>query len=157
MLSAMRLPFVDVLTQFLPNPTALGAVGQRRYNPTIFHVASKEPHRIMELEIQTERSQGLCEVALNGEIDVYTAPKLKAELVGLIDAGCTNVVVDLENVSFIDSSGLGVLVSALRRAHERDGAVRLLCTRDNILKIFHITGLDKVFPVFSDPVEARKF
>jgi len=111
----------------------------------------------MELDIQTERRAGQCEITLRGEVDVYTAPKLKEGLVSLIGEGCTNLVIDLEGVSFIDSSGLGVLVSALRRARERDGAVRIVCTRENILKIFRITGLDKVFPVFTDIAEAREF
>jgi anti-sigma B factor antagonist len=111
----------------------------------------------MELDIRTERHTTQCEMTLSGEIDVYTAPKLKEELVAVIEGGCSHVVVDLEGVTFIDSSGLGVLVSALRRARERDGAVRIVCTRDNILKIFRITGLDKVFPVFSDIAEAREF
>ena len=94
---------------------------------------------------------------LRGEVDVYTAPRLKEGLVEMIEGGCANVVVDLEAVSFIDSSGLGVLVSALRRARERDGTVHIVCTRENILKIFRITGLDKVFPVFADVAEAREF
>jgi anti-sigma B factor antagonist len=111
----------------------------------------------MELDIRTERQPKQCEMTLRGEIDVYTAPKLKEELVAVIESGCANVVIDLEGVTFIDSSGLGVLVSALRRARERDGAVRVVCTRENILKIFRITGLDKVFPVFSDITEARQF
>jgi len=111
----------------------------------------------MELDIKTDRDGGVCTVNLEGEIDVYTAPRLKAELVSAIESGCVNVIVDLEDVGFIDSSGLGVLVSALRRARERDGAVRIVCTRDNILKIFRITGLDKVFPIFSDASEASRF
>lgn len=111
----------------------------------------------MELDIHSERRDGLCLVVLEGEVDVYTAPRLKEELVSAIEDGCVNVVVDMEAVGFIDSSGLGVLVSALRRARERDGAVRIVCTRDNILKIFRITGLDKVFPIFSDAEEARRF
>lgn len=111
----------------------------------------------MELDIQIKHDPNQCELVLKGEIDVYTAPKLKAELVATIESGCANVVVDLEGVTFIDSSGLGVLVSALRRARERGGAVRIVCTRENILKIFRITGLDKVFPVFSDLAEAREF
>jgi anti-sigma B factor antagonist len=111
----------------------------------------------MELDIKTEHGPDQCEITLRGEIDVYTAPKLKEQLVELIEGGCSNVIVNLEAVTFIDSSGLGVLVSALRRARERDGAVRVVCTRDNILKIFRITGLDKVFPVFADVIEARKF
>jgi anti-sigma B factor antagonist len=111
----------------------------------------------MELGIRTDRDGSVCTVALEGEVDVYTAPRLKAQLVELIDAGCVDVIVDLEKVVFIDSSGLGVLVSALRRAREKDGAVRIVCTRDSVLKIFRITGLDKVFPIFSDASEAREF
>lgn len=111
----------------------------------------------MELEIKTDRSEGVCMVTLDGEVDVYTAPRLKEELVAAIEGGCANVIVDLEAVGFIDSSGLGVLVSALRRARERDGVVRIVCTRESILKIFRITGLDKVFPIFDDAAVARRF
>lgn len=111
----------------------------------------------MELDIKSERSDKVCSVTLEGEIDVYTAPRLKEELVSVVESGCPNVVVDMEKVGFIDSSGLGVLVSALRRARERDGVVRIVCTRDNILKIFRITGLDKVFPIYSEMAEATKF
>jgi len=111
----------------------------------------------MELDIQKTTTGDLCELTLAGEIDVYTAPNLKKELVALIEGGCSNVIVDLEGVAFIDSSGLGVLVSALRRARERDGSVRIVCSRDSVLKIFRITGLDKVFPIFSDISEARQF
>jgi anti-sigma B factor antagonist len=111
----------------------------------------------MELAIRTEQEGDVCTVTLEGEIDVYTAPRLKEQLVSVIGGGCTNVIVDLQNVGFIDSSGLGVLVGALRRAREHDGVVRIVCTRDSILKIFRITGLDKVFPIFSDVDEARDF
>jgi anti-sigma B factor antagonist len=111
----------------------------------------------MELGISTDQDGGVCTVTLEGEVDVYTAPRLKERLVELLDGGCTSVIVDLEKVSFIDSSGLGVLVSALRRAREKGGAVRIVCTRDSVLKIFRITGLDKVFPIFSDVSEAREF
>lgn len=111
----------------------------------------------MELGIRTERDGSVCTVALEGEVDVYTAPSLKAQLVELIDAGCISIIVDLEKVAFIDSSGLGVLVGALRRAREKGGAVRIVCERDSVLKIFRITGLDKVFPIFSDAAEAREF
>jgi anti-sigma B factor antagonist len=111
----------------------------------------------MELDIKSEQGADFTTVTLEGEIDVYTAPRLKEELVSVIESGVANVVVDMEQVGFIDSSGLGVLVSALRRARERDGVVRIVCTRENILKIFRITGLDKVFPLFSDLEEARRF
>jgi anti-sigma B factor antagonist len=111
----------------------------------------------MELDIRSEQQGSTCTVALDGEVDVYTAPKLKDELVSLIQGGCSYLIVDMERVGFIDSSGLGVLVSALRRAREKDGAVRIVCTQESVLKIFRITGLDKVFPIFSDAEEAAQF
>jgi anti-sigma B factor antagonist len=111
----------------------------------------------MELDINSQQQDGVCTLTLTGEVDVYSAPHLKEELVASIEGGCGNVIVDMEQVTFIDSSGLGVLVSGLRRARERGGVVRLVCTRDNVLKIFRITGLDKVFPIFSDVSEASRF
>lgn len=111
----------------------------------------------MELDITTRMDGDVCSIVLKGEVDVYTAPGLKEKLVSAIEGGCRNVIVDMQEVGFIDSSGLGVLVSALRRARERDGVVRIVCSRDNILKIFRITGLDKVFPIFSDADEAARF
>jgi len=111
----------------------------------------------MELDISTQRKGSSCTVTLKGEVDVYTSPRLKQTIVEAIDAGCVNIVVDLEGVRFIDSSGLGVLVSGLRRVKEHDGTLRLVCTHDGILKIFRITGLDKVFPLFPSPEEAREF
>lgn len=111
----------------------------------------------MELEIATDQSDGICTIVVSGEIDVYTAPQLKESLVAQIEAGCSRVVVDMNGVGFIDSSGLGVLVSGLRRAKERDGCIRLVCTREHVLKIFRITGLDKVFAIFPNVAEARQF
>lgn len=110
----------------------------------------------MELDIRSERLDGDSVLSVSGEIDVYTSPQLKTALIEAAGDGGT-VVVDMHKVGFIDSSGLGVLVSALRRAREREGTVRIVCTRESILKIFRITGLDKVFPIFSDVAEAREF
>ncbi|MDZ4063873.1 MAG: STAS domain-containing protein [Coriobacteriia bacterium] len=111
----------------------------------------------MELDITVTRDGGTCVMTLEGEVDVYTAPRLKESLIESMESGCANVLVDLEGVGFIDSSGLGVLVGGLRRAKENSGTIRLVCTRDNILKIFRITGLDKAFPIFSKVAEAREF
>lgn len=93
-------------------------------------------------------------VTVTGEVDVYTAPKLKDELVGLIEEGKNQIVVDLEGVEFMDSSGLGVLVGALRRLKEREGTLALVCTKGPVLRILSITGLNKVFPVYQSVDEA---
>ncbi|MBM9464108.1 STAS domain-containing protein [Aeromicrobium sp. YIM 150415] len=84
-------------------------------------------------------------IAVEGEIDVYTAPKFREAVVAAIDAGHTRLVVDIENVAFLDSTGLGVLVGALKRVRAEDGSLDIICTSDRLLRIFSITGLDKVF------------
>lgn len=111
----------------------------------------------MELVLHTERDADVCTLTLQGEVDVYTAPQLRQELASIIDGGCSRIVIDLEKVSFIDSSALGVLVGALGRAREKGGSIRIVCTRDNILKLFTITGLDAVFPIFSERASAVRF
>jgi anti-sigma B factor antagonist len=93
-------------------------------------------------------------VSVGGEIDVYTAPKLREQLIDLVSAGNYHLVVDMENVDFLDSTGLGVLVGGLKRVRAHDGSLQLVCTQERILKIFRITGLTKVFPIHSSVEEA---
>lgn len=108
----------------------------------------------MELEIPDSDVDGWTVVAASGEIDVAAAPTLRNQLVELISAGSAQVVLDLENVDFIDSTGLGVLVGAVRRARAADGDVRLVCTNSRILKVFDVTGLDEVFAIESSVEDA---
>jgi anti-sigma B factor antagonist len=90
---------------------------------------------------------------VSGEVDIYTAPKLRERLVELIDGGSRAVVVNLEGVSFMDSTGLGSLVAGLKRMSDQGGRLTLVCTREPVLKVLQITGLDRVFAVH-DTVEA---
>ncbi len=108
----------------------------------------------MDLKIDIGEKDGVVVLKLDGEVDVYTAPKLKSRLVDLVDQGKFKIVVDLEEVDFMDSSGLGVLVGGLKRVRSHDGAIALVCTQENILKIFRITGLVKVFPIFENQDQA---
>lgn len=87
-------------------------------------------------------------ISLNGDIDLYTAPELKAELHRLIDAGATRIVVDLTSATFIDSTTLGVLLGALKRFRPTGGELALVCTDPNIRRVFEITLLDRVFAIF---------
>jgi anti-sigma B factor antagonist len=101
----------------------------------------------MELGIDVRTANSHAVVDVKGEIDVYTAPKLREKLIELVSEGTYDVVVNLEGVDFLDSTGLGVLVGALKRVKAHDGSLSLVCTQDKILKIFKITGLTKVFPI----------
>ncbi len=93
-------------------------------------------------------------VSVGGEIDVYTAPKLREHLIDLVSNGNYHLIVDMEAVEFLDSTGLGVLVGGLKRVRAHDGSLRLVCNQERILKIFRITGLTKVFPIHASVDEA---
>ena len=108
----------------------------------------------MELGVDVRKVGSHSVVDVNGEIDVYTAPKLREKLIELVSEGSYDVVVNLEGVDFLDSTGLGVLVGALKRVKAHDGSLSLICTQDKILKIFKITGLTKVFSIHSSAHEA---
>ena len=91
---------------------------------------------------------GATVVDLNGEIDVYTSPKVKETISELIDQEHYKLVINLENVRYIDSTGLGVLIGGLKRVREHSGTVNLVCSNPQIKKIFDITGLVKIFGIF---------
>ncbi|GAB3400315.1 anti-sigma factor antagonist BldG [Flindersiella endophytica] len=93
-------------------------------------------------------------VEVGGEIDVYTAPRLREKMVELVNAGHYNLVVDMEAVDFLDSTGLGVLVGGLKRVRSHDGSLQIVCTQERLLKIFRITGLTKVFPIHDSVQDA---
>jgi len=93
-------------------------------------------------------------VEVQGEIDVYTSPRVKETINELIDAGNYNMVVNLEGVRYIDSTGLGVLIGALKKVREKSGKIVLICTNPQIKKIFNITGLIKIFDIYKDEAEA---
>lgn len=108
----------------------------------------------MDFAIATERANGVPIIALTGEVDLYTAPNLKEELIRLIDEGARRVVVDFTDTSFIDSTTLGVLVSGLKRLRLQGGQLALVITDRSILKIFEITGLDRIFSIHELRAEA---
>jgi anti-sigma B factor antagonist len=101
----------------------------------------------MDLSVSTRETAGLIVVDVAGEIDVYTSPKLRERLVSLVSDGAHRLVIDLQDVEFIDSTGLGVLVGVLKRVRARDGSMSLVCSRDGLLRVFRITGLEKVFTI----------
>ncbi len=101
----------------------------------------------MDLTLTTREADGKTIVAVGGEIDVYTAPKLRDKISELVATGAYDIVVDMHEVEFLDSTGLGVLVGGLKKVRAHDGSLRLVCNQDRLLKIFRITGLAKVFVI----------
>ena len=109
----------------------------------------------MNFEIKTERlDDNAYVIALSGEVDLYTAPEFKQQLLDVIGQGAKDVVVDFSNTTFIDSTTLGVLVGGVKRLRTNEGQLSLVCSDRNITKIFEITGLDRVFQIHSTRAEA---
>lgn len=109
---------------------------------------------MIDLGLDVTDRNGWAVLAVTGEVDVATAPRLREQLISLVSDGKVKIVVDLEGVDFLDSTGLGVLVGALKRVRTQDGELALVCTEARILKVFEITGLTKVFPMHRSVDEA---
>ena len=109
----------------------------------------------MNFDIKTEQvgDDGYV-ISLAGEVDLYTAPEFKQQLLTVISQGGKNVVVDFTDTTFIDSTTLGVLVGGVKRLRSNDGQLALVCADRNITKIFEITGLDRVFTIYPTRSEA---
>ena len=109
----------------------------------------------MNFEINTEHlGDGAYVISLGGEVDLYTAPEFKQQLLEVIGQGGRNVIVDFTDTTFIDSTTLGVLVGGVKRLRTNDGQLSLVCSDRNITKIFEITGLDRVFTIYPTRAEA---
>ncbi len=106
------------------------------------------------LELEVDRRSDWHVLKVRGEVDVTTTPRVRAQLISLLSEGTPNVVVDLEGVDFMDSSGLGALVAALKLARSRDGELRLVCEHQrSVRKVLEVTGLERVLDRY-DTVDA---
>mgnify|MGYP005838826089 CR=1 FL=1 len=102
----------------------------------------------IEFDVESARldgERGL--VSVRGEVDIYTAPRFKESLLELLDSGVSRVVVDLSEVTFIDSTALGVLIGGVRRLHDRDGRLSLVVASRPVERVLTVTGLDRVFAI----------
>ena len=102
----------------------------------------------MDLGLDVDERDGYAILSVRGEVDVYTAPKFRERLIELVSEGKYQIIVDLQAVDFLDSTGLGVLVGGLKRLRSHDGDLMLVCTQARIVKVFEITGLTKVFKIY---------
>ena len=109
----------------------------------------------MNFDVKTEAlGEGQYVISLAGEVDLYTAPEFKQQLLEVIDQGGRDVIVYLTDTTFIDSTTLGVLVGGVKRLRTNEGQLSLVCSDRNITKIFEITGLDRVFTIYETRDEA---
>lgn len=98
-----------------------------------------------ELKVREEHSEGMVSVSISGEVDIYTSQELKEKLYGIADSAQSDIRIDCRNLNYIDSTGLGIFVGTLKRAKQHDRKIYIDNLKENIKKLFIITGLDKVF------------
>jgi len=108
----------------------------------------------MDLQILVRNNGSVPIIELVGEVDAYTSARFREVMVGIIEDGNPTVVVSMAKVEYIDSSGLGALVGGLKRASEKSGRILIVCAQPQVRKVFEITGLERVFPIFEAEEEA---
>lgn len=96
-------------------------------------------------------------VDLQGEMDVYTTPQAKEAMLDLLEKGYYHLVVNLQRAEYLDSTALGMLVGALKRAREQGGDLRLVAPPSRIRRLLEITRLVNVFPIDASELEATAY
>lgn len=108
----------------------------------------KEP--TVEFYAEVREENGIRILVVRGEVDLSTSERLKEAVYESLEEGPGNLVVDLNGLDFMDTTGLGALVAGLKRARQGGGDLSLVCNRGHLLKIFSLTGLDKVFSIYDN-------
>jgi anti-sigma B factor antagonist len=106
--------------------------------------------------LQRELDKRTSVVSVEGELDLNTAPRLKWMLIDALEAGHSQLVVDLSLATFMDSTALGVLVG-VKRSLDVGARLAIVCTRTTVLKIFEFSGLDGAFAIFPTLDEAHAY
>ncbi|MCX6344431.1 MAG: STAS domain-containing protein [Armatimonadetes bacterium] len=108
----------------------------------------------MDLQINVRKHEEIPVIELSGEVDAYTSARFREIMLDIIDSDGVKLVISMNDVEYIDSSGLGALVGGLKRVSERDGKIVIICDKPQVKKVFEITGLEKVFPIYGTEEEA---
>lgn len=105
----------------------------------------------MELVIENDAAGPWTIVRVSGELDLHTSPQLREHVLSLVGDPPVRIALDLSDVGFLDSSSLGMLVTCLKRVRERDGELMLVGVTGSPMKVFTLTGLDRVFDIVDTP------
>lgn len=104
----------------------------------------------MKIKIEEHQNDKEMFVSVTGEIDAYTAPKLREELLPLSEGQGKTITVNLKDVSYMDSTGLGVFVGLFKQLNKNEGELRLVELSDRLVRLFELTGLDKIMNISED-------
>lgn len=106
------------------------------------------------MQIQMEEKNGIAVFELEGDIDINTSPEVKKSFDGIIKAKKNKLVINLQGVNYVDSSGLATLVEILKNLRSYGGKLKLINLSSKVKGLFEITKLDKLFDIRSDEEEA---
>lgn len=107
----------------------------------------------LEFTVTVDDDRNPSVIRVEGDLDSFTAAGLREGFGRVL--GCPATVIDIREVPFVDSSGLGALLGGIRRLREAGRAVALCCTRQSVLRLLHFTGVDRIVTVTATPEEAR--
>ncbi len=102
----------------------------------------------MSLDIKTKMEGGTAVVHIAGEVDMYSSPAARTAILELVKKKVRRIIVELDGVPYMDSSGLAVLIEGLQRCGEYGGSLHIAGVRDNVREIFEMTRLDKIFKIY---------
>lgn len=109
------------------------------------------PPKVRALRVRTDLIDGwLQKIVVEGELDAYTAPRLMDAVTDTLDAGHAWLVIDLREVKYIDSVGLGILIGGAKRATEKNGDLAVACDRPNVCRVFAVSGTAELLNVVDD-------
>ena len=98
-----------------------------------------------ELNFIEEQLTDAVKISLLGEVDIFTSQKLKDKLYQIVEQSNTDIRIDCKGLNYIDSTGLGIFVGALKKSKQMDRKIYIENLKESIKKLFLITGLDKLF------------
>lgn len=136
------MPVLRKPSSWTPEPTAW--LGRRSgWVPSLNAITAETEPRVLEIEVDETAEYTLCRPV--GELDAYTVTSFREALGEL--ATRPRVIIDLSEVPFMDSAGLGALIGGIRRAREHGGEVAVACSRPTLTRLLHTTGFDRIVPV----------
>lgn len=108
------------------------------------------------MEINVRNVDKAVVLDINGEIDLYNAPEIKSKITELMESGKSDIIINLEKVSYIDSSGIGVLISSLSNLKKAGGSLKIINVFASVRKVFELTKLTSFFDIYDSEDDAMK-
>jgi anti-sigma B factor antagonist len=110
----------------------------------------------VNLEIKTQTKKSITLLSIKGEVDLYSSPEVRKTILNLTKKQAPAILVNLEEVNYMDSSGVATLIEGLQLCNKYKGHFALAGLRDNVREVFELTRLDKIFQIHKDVQSALK-